>query len=143
MIPEYLRLCFNVGLFAALNGFFTKLTFDWEAQIKFQEAWSLDGHKEFSSYFFYAFKILGICGIISANVLMWKFFNKALGASKTSLQATLAITAFNLLITAFLGKIFMSESLNSQQWLGNSLIVVGLSLIVYDSSSIVKKEKSQ
>lgn len=87
--------CLCAGLFGALAGVFLKLTFDAEAALQAINR-TLDSDSETLTWC-----LRGSClpAVVLSNVCMFHFFNRALQTSSASLQATVVVTAANLLIT--------------------------------------------
>jgi len=108
------------GFFAALAGFFGKITFD---------ANVLD---TISSSFHVGpviCQILFGLALVLSNILMLQNFNRALQASKTTLEASIVNTASNFIFTALIGYLAFSEELSFFWWSGTSLIIIGTYLI--------------
>lgn len=135
------------GCFGALGGFFTKATFDnslLQSQCQsllgiFEHPFEVDPKPIHdlsdicdSQWFNLTLRGIGLTLVITSNLCMWRYFNRALQSSPTSLEASLITTASNLLFSGFLGCFVFGEHLNQTWWLGTAFILVGTCLIASD-----------
>jgi len=98
------------GLSACLASVFGKLTFS-------------------QSTFASVLTILYVLLFVFANVFMWRCYSKALSLSTTSIQPTIVTKTSNFLLSALIGFVVFSESINFLWILGFLLILFGVYLI--------------
>jgi len=111
------------GFFAASAGFFGKITFDSNVLDTISSSFH---HFNVGPVFCQI-----VCGLalVLSNILMLQSFNRALQASKTTLEASIVNTASNFIFTAIIGYLAFSEELSLFWWSGTSLIIIGTYLI--------------
>jgi len=72
---------------------------------------------------------------------MLQNFNKALQASRTTLEASIINTASNFVFTALIGYLAFNEELSVFWWSGTSLIIIGTYLVSTEGQEKGKEEK--
>jgi len=108
------------GFFAALAGFFGKITFDSNVLDTISSSFHVGP---------VICQLLFGLALVLSNILMLQNFNRALQASKTTLEASIVNTASNFIFTALIGYLAFSEELSLFWWSGTSLIIIGTYLI--------------
>ncbi|XP_059089335.1 uncharacterized protein LOC131885327 [Tigriopus californicus] len=141
------------GCFGALGGFFTKSTFDAALlQTQCQELLGLletlltdftpvGGLHSTCDHRWLSLTLhgIGLILVIVSNLCMWRYFNRALQSSSTTLEASLITTAANLLFSGFFGCLFFGELLNQNWWLGTAFIFVGIGLIALEPKETIER----
>jgi len=120
------------GLLAAFSGFFGKITFD--SQI-------VDTISSKLHVGPFVCQVLFGLALVLSNILMLQNFNKALQASKTTLEASIINTASNFVFTALIGYLAFNEELSVFWWSGTSLIIIGTYLVSTEGQEKGKEEK--
>uniref|UniRef100_A0AAG5DLV9 EamA domain-containing protein n=1 Tax=Anopheles atroparvus TaxID=41427 RepID=A0AAG5DLV9_ANOAO len=76
-------------------------------------------------------QLLCVAIMISLNACVWRFFVKALHTgSGSSLVASLVSAATNYVTSAILGWVIFEEHTSMLWWLGTTLVLIGLLLII-------------
>ena len=78
--------------------------------------------------------------MLISNAMVWRYFVKGLHSTDSStLVPTVISTASNFIVSAVLGAIVFKEPTNWLWWVGATMIVSGLYLIVSEDEKVEKK----
>ncbi|XP_062560373.1 transmembrane protein 42 [Armigeres subalbatus] len=80
-------------------------------------------------------KVLCIVIMVLLNACVWRFFVKALHTNGGTLVASLVSAASNYTVSALLGWLIFGEQTSIIWWIGTTLVMAGLLLIMTDDES--------